>query len=118
MGNASCGRSVLTSSRKAWKRACCHTLFVPGGRVASFLKAILDLTYPRPYRQQKPAEAGPWSYKDEASVLHCHEYAVLKIKVAVAVNPLLADEFRRDGFMNLARSAPGFSDGVLRHSDA
>ena len=38
MARASCGRSALNSCTKSSKRACCCRLFMPGGRVASFLR--------------------------------------------------------------------------------
>jgi hypothetical protein len=41
MANASCGRSVLNSLRKASKLACCCRLFIPGGRVAYFFKVLM-----------------------------------------------------------------------------
>jgi hypothetical protein len=37
LSSASCGRSLLNSSRKASNLACCCSKLVPAGRVASFL---------------------------------------------------------------------------------
>src|SRR5262245_20252297 len=38
MAMASCGLSTLNSCTKSSKRACCCRVFMPGGRVASFLR--------------------------------------------------------------------------------